>query len=311
MGIADDILNSFLAANPQIREGNLSMEELNKLMNDHQQNLNNSPIPDFDGLSSGQMDDLLYHPMAPGNLLHFRIGMEAHVDKSPFFKLSEILIHEIKSAGNLKLTTNGNLPVRVCELLCSQNLINWPYMQLVKRVREEEIPYLWPLKQCLLDEGLVKKRNNALSLTKGGEKYLKEPAEFRFRTIFHYLSSRFHWANFYDLEDDGIIGRLGWGYSLLLLARYGDIPRISSFYGLKLMQAFEKDLWDLHQKGEEGSVTQKYCRAYDVRFFECFADWFGLVNIERKRDPDMHFREQLIITRSELFDQLFEVNPAG
>jgi hypothetical protein len=35
------------------------------------------------------------------------------------------------------------------------------------------------------------------------------------------------------------------------------------------------------------------------------------VNIERKRDPDMHFREQLIITRSELFDQLFEVNPAG
>ena len=128
-------MNSFFASNPDARSGKLSMDELNRLMGEHQLKMNSHPLDDFDGLSPKQMNALLYTPFTRGDLLQFRKGMDAHVQKSPFFKLSEILLHEIKQARSLKLTVNGNLPVRICELLCNQNLIYWPYMKFVKRVR--------------------------------------------------------------------------------------------------------------------------------------------------------------------------------
>ena len=156
MGTANDFMNSFFTAYPLAQSGKLSMEELNRLMAEYQHKMNNTPLEDFDGLSPEQMTVLIHAPFVQGDILQFRNGMDAHVDKAPFFKLSEILLDEIKRAGSLKLTVNGNLPVRICELLCNQNLIYWKYMKYVKRIMEEEIPYLWPLKQYLLDEGIVK-----------------------------------------------------------------------------------------------------------------------------------------------------------
>jgi hypothetical protein len=311
MRTADEVLASFLAANSQAADGKLSFEELNELMNEHQQKLNNKPLSDFDGLTPEEMTGLLYSPMATGTLLQFREGIETVVGNSPFFKLSELLLNEVVQAGSLKLTMTGSLPVRVCEMLCSQNLINWPYRKYVKKIREEVVPYLWPLQQYLLDEGMVKKRNNTLSLTKNGERLLKESPEVRFRMIFNYLANQFHWCNFYELADDGAYGKMGWAYSLLLLAKYGDSPRESNFYSLKVMQAFETHLWEAHKEGLELKDIDIFNHAYSVRFFENFAEWFGLVNIERKTDPIITYRSQLIITRSKIFDQLFEVNPNG
>lgn len=305
--MANDFMDSFFSAFPQAKNGNLSMEELNSLMNDYQQKANSNPLDEFDGLSPNQMSDLLYTPFAEESIIQFRKGLSAYINKAPFFKLSELLLQEIKKAGNLKLTVKGNLPIHICKLLYSQNLIQWPYMEYFKQIREDDIPYLWPLKQYLLDMGIVKKRNNALSLTKNGEQLLKGSAEIRFMKIFDYMASSFHWANFYDLNDEGKCGQLGWAYSLVLLSKYGDQSRKSEFYGLKLIQAFEKDLWDAHLQNIAGNAIRNYVHVYEVRYFECFADWFGLINIERTKDFSISYADQLSITKSELFDQLFEV----
>ena len=307
MGIADDFMSAFFVAYPEAQSGKLGLEELNKLMAQYQQSMNSHPLDDFDGLSPEQMTVLLHTPFAPADILQFRKGMDAHVNRSPFFKLSELLLQEIRQAGNLKLTVNGNLPVLICERLCNQNLIHWPYMKHVKRIREQEIPYLWPLKQYLLDEGILKKRNNALSLTKNGEKLLEGPQGIRFIRMFNYMAKGFHWGNFYSLPDDGKCGQLGWAYSLVLLSKYGDRPRKSEFYSLKLMRAFEKECWDAHQKGKEVKAIDDYHHAYQSRFFEGFADWFGLIRIERETDPSIAYFDQLTIKKSALFDQLFEV----
>lgn len=304
MGTAEDFMNSFFRANPHARSGALSMGELNELIAEHQKKVNAERLEDFDGMSPNQMTSLLYTPFAPGGLLQFRENIDAHVKGVPFFKLSEILLREIEQVGKLKLTTKGNLPVSICQRLCDQNLIYWSFMKYVKKIREEAVPYLWPLKQYLLDEGIVKKRNNSLSLTKNGEKLLKEQQSVRFIRIFTYLASRFHWGNFYDLEDGGRSGQLGWAYSLTLLSRYGDKALPSKFYSLKAMRAFEKELWEDYQRGLE---DRDYHRAYEIRFFECFAHWFGLVNIERKKDTGISYFDELTITKSELFDKLFEV----
>src|SRR5690606_11658338 len=245
------------------------------------------------------MTGLLYHPFKPDSIIHFKEGIDAYVDEAPFFKLSEILLAEIKRAGKVKLTQKGNLPMSVCKLLCDQDLIYWRYIQYVKKITEDAIPYLFPLKQYLLDDGIVKKRNNTLSLTKRGEKLLDAKKSTRFIQVFRYLARRFHWGYFHRLDDGGRSGQLGWAYSLALVAKYGDSPLLSEFYCLKLMRAFEKELWDAHQRRAN---TRYYQDAYEHRFFECFAHWFGLVNIERIKRPGLSYYEELSITKSELFE---------
>jgi len=306
MGIADDFMLSFFEHYPEARSGGLSLPQLNKLMAEFQQKINNTPNADFDGISPLQMNVLLQEPFSAYALLQFNKAMVQHMEQVPLFQLLELLLAEIQDAGKLKLTAKGNLPVRVCELLFSQQLIKWPYMEYVSRVREEDVPYLGPLKLYLIDQGIVKKRDNALSLTKNGEKMMEENQTERFKSLFFFFARRFHWGNFYRMEDNGKCGQLGWAYSLVLLSKYGDKARDSEFYSLKLMQAFEKEMLDHSETKEQQDNIQTYHRAYAIRFFESFASWFGLVNIERKRNLHLSFFDQMIVSKSILFDQLFE-----
>ncbi|WP_160292154.1 hypothetical protein [Pedobacter lusitanus] len=300
-------MNSFFEDYPQAQSGRLTIDELNKLMIEYQDKINNSPIADFDGLSPEQMNALLHSPFTAGGILQLRKGMDDYLDQVPIFRLSELLISEIWNSGTLKLTTKGNLPVKVCELLHNQNLIKWEYVHFVKKVTEDEIPYIWPLKQYLLDEGILKKRNNRLSLTKYGEKFILFSKATRFNNLLTYFTSHFHWANFYDLEDNGKCGNLGWAYSLVLLSKYGMKSNTSEFYSLKIIRALEKELWNSYQENMNNEAIKDYHNAYAIRFFECFANWFGLVNIEQKRDYLMSLSNRVVITKSSLFDHLFEV----
>lgn len=304
MNRADDFMKAFFIEYPQAKSGQLSMEELNILVAEYQHKLNNRPVQEFDMLTPDQMQALLYAPFLPGSIGQFSENMESHLDKVPIFKLSELLIAEIATAGTLKLTAKGNLPVRICKLLYSQELITWEYMEYFKTIREEEIPYLWPLKQYLLDMGIAKKRNNALSLTNKGKQFLENPPATRFINLLSYFTTRFHWGNFYGTEDGGKCGNLGWAYSLFLLSKYGESPRKSEFYSLKLINAFMEELWD-QPLGEQKKAMEEHHYTYSVRFFECFANWFGFVNIERNRDYSLPAFSQQTITKSALFDQLF------
>ncbi|WP_221393468.1 hypothetical protein [Dyadobacter sp. NIV53] len=305
MGAADDFIHSFFKLHPHLQSGQLSLDELNRLMAIHQNQINNRPLADFDSVSPSQMDVLLNQPLSDRCILQIREHVNNHFSQVPLLRLSDLLIGQIYHEGSLKLTTKGNLPVRVCELLYNQHLISWKYMAYAKRILEEEIPYLWPLKHYLLSEGIVKKRGNTLSLTQKGEKFRIQSDSHRFENLLLFFGSTFHWGNFYDYPDEGRYGQLGWAFSLVLLARYADQPRSSQFYSLKLMQAFEKQLWENHQAGIQNPAVADFHLVYDIRFVESFAHWFGLVNIERKNDQGISFFDQLTITKTNLFDSIF------
>jgi len=309
MGNAKKFLDSFLLAYPEVSTGNLNMKELDILMAEHEHKINSAPVDDFDGLSAFQMHNMLQAPFSAESILKYKEDIEQHVDKVPLFKLSEILLEEIEKAGSLRLTRIGNLPTHICELLFHQRLITLQYEAYIKKIQEDNIAYLWPLKQYLLDCGIVKKRKNALSLTKGGIRLLTAPKSERFDLLLRYMVTGFHWSNFYeDIDDDeGRIGRLGWQYSLALLAKYGDTPRKSDFYNFKLIRAFDTLLWDIYQEVKDNKFVKDYQYTYDARFFENFANWFGLVNIERQKRRIPPYFEQLTITKSPLFDQIFEI----
>ena len=288
--VADDFINSFFELNPQAQSGTLSLDELNILMGKHQAEINNRPLSDFDGISPSQMAFLLNQPLSPECILQIKDHCNDALGQIPLLRLSDLLIEQIHNVGSLKLTSRGNLPVRLCEFLHDQQLITWKYMANVKRILEEEIPYLWPLKQYLLHEGIIKKSNNTLSLTKTGEKFIMKSNRYRFENLLIFFGSKFHWGNLYDFPDNGRYGQLGWAFSLVLLAKYGKLPRKSEFYGHKLIQAFERELWDNRQVISYQEAAADFHFAYDVRFFESFAHWFGLEYRKESRSKNFLLR---------------------
>jgi len=305
MGLANDLLASFLKAYPQVDKGNLSLEEINNSMAKFQEKINNEPKDDFDGLSSIQISELLYTPLEPGHVLRLKDDIHLYIHESPLFVLSEMLLNAVNDAGQIRLTKTGNLPMAICEQLFNADLINWDFKNYVKRFIEDEIPYIFPIKQYLVDEGLLKKRNNTLSLTKKGEKFLKGEPLIRFISLFKFFTNRFHWGNFYDISDNGSIGNFAWAYSLYLLAKYGDQSRKSEFYCLKIIRAFETDLWNNLEDEDLEDIKDTYLNAYEYRFFNSFANWFGLINIKYEKVPETPYKNHYLVSKSELFDKLF------
>lgn len=248
------------------------------------------------------MDSLLRQPLANGKIIRFAEGIEEHVDKVPIFQLCQLMLSEIEKAGNLKLTAKGNIPVKLCKLLDDTNLL--PRYKFA-RLLEDEIAYIWPLKQFLLDQGLIKKRNNSLSVTKRGKQAIAEPKSLLFFQLFIYMTQRFHWSNFYRIDDGGQVGQLGWAYSLLQLFRHGSVSRDSSFYSEKWIKAFD------HIPSNDPYAREGWEHyAFRVRFFENFAQWFGLVELTKESVPG-RFLDDLLVKRSDLFEYLLNFSDLG
>jgi hypothetical protein len=299
MGAANVFLNAFFSEFPQAKDGQLNLKELNELLANFQHSVNNKATEDFDGLTPEQMHVLLYNPLSEGCILKIDPAHVCAVREVPLFKLAELLLAEISRSKKIKLTSKGNLPIRVCDLLVRQRLITWKYMEYAGHVTEETIPYLAPLKHYLIDTGIVKKVHNTLSLTRNVQQFIQQDELLRFVKLLHYFGHHFNWRNFYEAPDHGRCGQLGWAFSLLLLKKYGDTPRESEFYSDKLLEAFENEV----------DPTDRYLAQYDyiyaARFFECFASWFGFVTIARNKRTS--FTDQLIVTTSDLFNRLFEM----
>ncbi len=294
MGIGDDILKDFLKQHPEAAEGNLSEDDLRILIGNYQQRKNESSDNDFDGLSPEQMHELVYFPMAMPGSISIRENCEDEIiDQVPLYALSSLLLNHIVSAGKIKLTPKGNLPVTVCEILYSSNNLYFPYKVFVKKIVEDDIPYIWVIKDYLLFEGIVKKRNNILTLTVKGEKYLLKTKKEQLKQLLFFFTQRLNWMNFFDNNED-VSGKLGWAYSLYLLKKYGSESQSNYFYSGKLYLAFGH----LNKIG-----NSKFDQAYQTRFFDYFCEWFGFTKIDRGKGQFSSGNYQII--KSDLFDKLF------
>lgn len=307
MGIANEIWEGFIKQYPEVKSGRLSLDEINRLMAAYMLQQNNVPLQDFDGLSPAEMQALLSAPLGPESVVQPNAATnEESVASVPMLVLSDMLLDEIRKAENLKLTAKGNLPVSVCASLVERGLIRWKYMGHVKKYTEDNVPYIWPLKDHLLAEGLVKKRNNKLSLTKNGERYLLKSNSERLLHILAFFTSRFDWRNLYPIEDGGTCGNLGWAYSLYLLLKNGHKRLNTEFYFEKWMVAFEKERWEDEAAPIYAAQIEWLRYAYNTRFFECFAVWFGLVKLHEIRVPGQIFGEQEV-EKTELMDKFFKL----
>ena len=271
---------------------------ISQLMHTH----NNRPVADFSGYSPLEMGKLLYKTFEAGSPIELNTLTQEEYRQIPLLNHIRYLAEIIAEAGELKLTQKGNLPTKIVAALARREpAINERLRPVTDTLKEaDSIPAT--LSRFMLDLcGISKKRNNKLSLTKAGEKLLGNEEEL-LRTVLQKYCYRFNWA-YFDAYEVGPTGQQGFGFSLVLLSKWGEQQRQDQFYADSYFRAFPF-LINESITPSYGSVQQYVSHAYSLRNFDRFGTYFGLVETTKERwDTDK------LVKKTELFGKLIHCNP--
>jgi hypothetical protein len=307
MGHAEELWKAFLAQHPEAVTGKVTLDELNRKLADFNQKRNQTPHPDFESLSPEQMHHLLHAPLSSDSVIGLKGSYEEPVlDKIPFFILMERLWEELQTSQILKLTPKGNLSIEICKRLYEAKVLVQEDIErgITKKISEDNVAFIRALKICLQLGGYVKKRKNTLSLAKAAEKGLQLERSKQFVKLFTDFTTRFNWA-YLDYVENTTAGQFAWAFSLLLLHKYGGEWKECSFYANKLLKAFPMISPSIPHP-MYATMEIEYERVYQWRFVEHFAFWFGLVELEQRKEQGI-YGYKLFLRRSDLFDKIFHV----
>lgn len=265
---------------------------------------NNRPIADFEGYSPFEMHKILHFTFAIDSPLKLQKLSDTDYTKIPILNQIKYLTDLIDKNGEIKLTKQGFLPTKIVSELYSQGFLKDEYIEKgISKLYKETDSMTINLSRILLElAGFIKKRNGKLSLTKSSEKILGNNEEL-LRQIFLTMTNKFNWA-FYDGYGENQIGQLGYGFSLILLSKYGRERRLDSFYAERYFKAYPRLLDSIEPN--YGTLERYSTNCYSVRTFDRFLNYFGLINIEEERKG---FDSIKYISKTDIYDRLIKCTP--
>ncbi|KQC14267.1 MAG: hypothetical protein APR63_14790 [Desulfuromonas sp. SDB] len=283
----------------------MNLEEIQRYIDKIINEQNNQGIPDFEGYSPFEMYQLLNFTFGSNSPIQLQKLCDNDYQKIPFLNQIKYLIDLIAKKGEMKLTSKGFLPTKIVSEIYSQGFLKEEYIERgISKLYKETDSITINLTRIIIEiAGLVKKRNKKLSLTKKGEKMVSDNDKL-FREIFKTYTTKFNWT-YYDGYGENQIGQLGFGFSLILLNRYGTKKRIDKFYADKYFIAFP----DLIENEFSSSTVTGYkssSNCYSLRTFDRFLDYFGLIKIEKVKKPGCIDK---YITKTEIMDKLIKCLP--
>jgi hypothetical protein len=282
----------------------MDLEEIQKHIDQVINEQNNREMPDFEGYSPYEMHHILHFTFESNSPIILQELAEIDIFKCPMFNLVKYYLDLVKKLGEIKLTAKGFLPTKIVQEIYHQGFLEeYQFSSGISKLYKESDSITVNLTRLLAElAGLTKKRKGKLSLTKNGEKMTSDNQKL-FDLIFKTMTKKFSWA-FYDGYEDLQIGQFGFGFSLILLSKYGEEKQLDSFYSDKYLKAFPQFL---------ESITPAYCTAqkyagdcYSVRTFQRFLHFFGLIEIEKQGNI---LDRKIFIKKTELFDKLIKVRP--
>ncbi|RXQ95971.1 hypothetical protein EO244_06625 [Ancylomarina salipaludis] len=282
----------------------MDLRDLQKHIDQVMNEQNNREIPDFEGYSPFEMHHILHFTFEPNSPIILQKLADSDFSMCPMFNVVKYYLDLVKNLGEIKLTTKGFLPTKIVQEIYSQGFLEeYQFSSGISKLYKETDSLTVNLTRLLAElAGLTKKRNGKLSLTKTGEKMASDNQEL-FDLIFKTMTQKFSWA-FYDGYEDQQIGQFGFGFSLILLSKYGAEKRLDNFYSDKYLKAFPQFIESITPT--YGTVEEYASHCYSVRTFERFLSYFGLVEIEKQGKT---LDRKKYITKTELFDELIKVRP--
>lgn len=279
---------------------NSLQKELDRLMNEQ----NNRSISDFEGYSPNTMEHILYGTFNANSPISFRKAHVSAYAKCPMFNLVRYFLEMVREANEIKLTPKGFLPTKFVHELYDQGFyVEEQFSNKISKLSKERDSLTVNLTRLLAElAGLTKKRNGKLSLTKSGEKLATNHQKL-FELLLVTMTHKFNWA-YYDLFENENVGRFGFGFSLILLAKYGAERQSDSFYAEKYFKAFPRFLESFEPGYNTPLEYATFC--YSVRTFQRFFSFFGLVNLESEI---VNYTRRFHISKTEFFDEVFKIQP--
>lgn len=282
----------------------MNLRELQRHLDQFMHEKNKSGITDFEGYSPIDMNQILHFTFGPESPIQLQKPDDSRYLKVPIFCQVKYLAELISKNGEIKLTAKGFLPTKIVSELYAQGFIKDQHIEsgLFKLYKETDAKSINLTRIMLELAGLTKKRNGKLSLTKSSEKLLSNNHEL-FRLLLETFATKFNWA-YYDGYGDNKIGQLGFGFSLILLSKFGHEKKLDSFYAEKYFKAFPALKGQIKSAFSTSEVYSERC--YSIRSFHRFLDYFGFITIEEIRHG---FDSTIYITKTELFDELIKCTP--
>ncbi|MFA6336180.1 MAG: plasmid pRiA4b ORF-3 family protein [Bacteroidales bacterium] len=230
----------------------------------------------------------------PGGAVNLMRLTEEDYKKIPVLQQVICLCGFLRDEGPVKLTATGNLPLRIVSAMESLGVKDWYYERYPNKLRKETDSMSVRIARALTEfSGIARKRSNSLSLTKNGEKIIRDNHLMLMAIIEAYVYKLC--IGSFDGYEDFRIGQYGIGLSLILVDRFGDEPRDSIFYADHYF-----DVFPYLCKGRSSA------NCYSVRSFERFMLYLGLVNVKENRGS-LWSETTNTITRTDLFKKLISV----
>jgi hypothetical protein len=257
-----------------------SIEEVQAVLDQYQQQKNTDPVDDFHGLSSEQMHHFLHMPFETPELITFPPVLEKEPESKAAFILS-MLIEGIGEDG-LKLTTKGNLGQKFSQEASRDYYDRYPDSFMAKLSVRSELNFepLHAIRLTAQLAGLVRKYKGKLHLTKKCKKALNSNG---LRELYPLLLQayirQFNWGYRDGFQEIPFIQQ-SFLFTLYLLHKYGCSWKPATFYSDNYLRAFPMILQEIEQKRyEPPEDTLKHC--FTLRALQRFTGFFGLVDLEQ------------------------------
>jgi hypothetical protein len=265
---------------------------------------NQQPLDDFDGLSSDEMSQLLNDPFIPPSPLII-VDAPARLPKSPILDLALDLIATL-AQGPLQATGNGYLPRSYVQAaLARHTAAGWDtsWTEFSRVHHETEFMHLLLAREAAEAADLIELRGTQWHLGA-----LTGPLQRKFGNAGIYAELVIGLAGRADQAgsrgEDYPILHVSWGFSLLLLERYGRAWRSIDFYAGLILRAFPQLLEEARMRGRgatEEARRRDITMSYAARIFLHYALPLGLVEFESGGD-DVHER---VRARDTFYDLVF------
>jgi hypothetical protein len=248
------------------------------------------------------MQYILYDTFGENSPIQLLKLTESDYQNIPILNQIKYLLKLIDKQGEIKLTNKGFLPTKIVSDIYKQGFIKDEFIESgISKLYKETDSISINLTRILSElSGLAKKRNKKLSLTKKGKAIIGNDYKMLV-LIFKTFVTKFNWA-YYDGYGENNIGQLGFGFSLILLCKYGNEKRTDKFYSDKYFKAFPQ-LINESLNPSFGTLEEYAGSCYSLRIFERFLKFFGLTKIESEKI----WGAEKYVVKTELFDKLIKL----
>jgi SEC-C motif len=276
-----DSIHQTVAMNP-----NLSIEDLNVLIEQRVQTINNRPIDDFFGLTSEQMGNWLYSPLSELSLV--KVHTPEDLLKSPVMRYLQLILDEaMQQGGSFKATTKGNLPAKLVkaasDLLPEFALASLdipPSINDFVGNSEGKMDALHYARILADQAGIINLKSGRFHVKKDAQKkYQTQGLQAFFLPMLQACVNKYNWG-YFDAWEDAIDIRTVWLFMLWRLQKHASLEKLAK----EVSVAFPHVLQQI-KPGPYFTREEELEHLIKSRFLNRFLQFWGFVTLGYRAVP--------------------------